>query len=36
MREIWVDFFKYDNEYNSTQDSINKYFMYTAIGFKAS
>lgn len=36
MREIWVDFFKYDNEYNSTQDSINKYFMYIAIGFKAS
>ena len=36
MREIWVDFFKYDNEYNSTQDSINKYFMYTTIGFKAS
>jgi hypothetical protein len=36
MREIWVDFFKYDNEYNSTQESINKYFMYITIGFKAS
>ena len=36
MREIWVDFFKYDNEYNSTEESINKYFMYMTIGFKAS
>lgn len=36
MREIWVDFFKYDNEYNSTEESINKYFMYINIGFKAS
>jgi hypothetical protein len=36
MREIWVDYFKYDNEYNSTQESINKYFMYTTIAFKAS
>ncbi len=31
MREIWVDYFKYDNGYNSTQEWINKYFMYTTI-----
>jgi hypothetical protein len=36
MREIWVDFFKYDNEYNSTEESINKYFLYITIGSKAS
>ena len=36
MREIWVDYFKYDNEYNSTEEGINKYFMYLTIGFKAS
>jgi hypothetical protein len=36
MREIWVDYFMYDNEYNSTGESINKYFMYTAIASKAS
>jgi hypothetical protein len=34
MREIWVDYFKYDNEYNSTGDFINDYFMYTAIAYK--
>ena len=34
MREIWVDYFKYDNEYNSTEENINKYFMYTTIGSK--
>jgi len=34
MREIWVDYFKYDNQYNSTAESINKYFMYLTIGFK--
>lgn len=26
MREIWVDYFKYDNSYNSTEEGINKYF----------
>jgi hypothetical protein len=36
MREIWVDYFKYDNEYNSTEENINKYFMYTTIASKAS
>lgn len=34
MREIWVDFFKYENQYNSTAEDINKYFMYLTIGFK--
>jgi hypothetical protein len=34
MREIWVDYFKYDNDYNSTGEGINKYFMYTTIAFK--
>jgi len=34
MREIWVDYFKYDNEYNSTEEGINKYFMYLTVAFK--
>lgn len=34
MREIWVDYFKYDNVYNSNEKDINKYFMYTTIAFK--
>ena len=34
MREIWVDYFKYDNKYNSTEESINKYFTYLTIAFK--
>jgi len=34
MREMWVDFFNYDNQYNSTEDSINKYFTYLTIAFK--
>jgi len=34
MREIWVDYFQYDNEYSSTAESINKYFMYLTIAFK--
>ena len=34
MREIWVDYFRYDNEYNSTEESINNYFIYLTIGFK--
>lgn len=33
-REIWVDYFKYDNQYNSTGEDINKYFMYLTIAFK--
>jgi hypothetical protein len=33
-REIWVDYFKYDNKYNSTKESLNKYFMYLTIGYK--
>ncbi len=34
MREMWVDYFKYDNEYNSTKDFFNNYFMYLTIAFK--
>jgi len=34
MREIWVDYFKYDNDYNSTAESINNYFKYLTIAFK--
>ncbi len=34
MREIWVDFFKYDNQYNSTREGINKYFMYLTVAYK--
>jgi len=36
MREMWVDYFKYDNEYNSTEEWINKYFVYTTIASKNS
>lgn len=36
MREMWVDYFKYDNEYNSTGESICKYFTYLTIAFKNS
>ncbi len=36
MREICVDYFKYDNDYNSSADSINRYFMYITIAFKSS
>jgi hypothetical protein len=34
MREIWVDYFEYSNEYNSTAESINKYFTYLTIAYK--
>lgn len=34
MREIWVDYFKYENQYNSTDKDINKYFTYLTIAFK--
>jgi hypothetical protein len=34
MREVWVDYFKYENQYNSTDEEINKYFMYLTIAFK--
>jgi hypothetical protein len=27
-------FFKYDNEYNSTEEGINKHFMYMAVVFR--
>ena len=34
MRELWVDYFKYDNTYNSSEDFINNYFKYLTIAFK--
>jgi len=34
VRETWVDYFMYDNVYNSTAEEINKYFMYLTIAFK--
>ena len=34
MREIWVDYFKYDNEYNSKGEDINRYFNYLALGYR--
>lgn len=34
MREIWVDYFKYDNKYTSTEEDINKYFTYLTIAFR--
>jgi hypothetical protein len=36
MREVWVDYFKYDNQYNSTGEGINRYFTYLTIAFKNS
>lgn len=33
-REMWVDFFSYDNAYNSTGESINKYFTELTVAFK--
>lgn len=33
-RELWVDFFSYDNVYNSTGESINKYFTELTVAFK--
>jgi hypothetical protein len=34
MRELWVDYFKYDNQYNSTAEFINNYFTYLTIAYK--
>ncbi|MDD3474585.1 MAG: hypothetical protein PHP08_01610 [Candidatus Dojkabacteria bacterium] len=34
MREIWVDYFKYNNEYSSTEEGINNYFKYLTIAYK--
>ena len=34
VRELWVDYFMYDNVYNSTAEGINKYFMDLTIAFK--
>jgi hypothetical protein len=36
MREMWVDYFMYDNEYNSTEELINSYFTSTTIASKHS
>ncbi len=36
IREIWVDYFKYDNQYKSTKESINSYFMYLTVAYKNS
>ena len=34
MREIWVDYYKYDNVYKSTEEFFINYFMYITIAFK--
>lgn len=34
MRELWVDFYSYNNVYSSTADSINNYFRYLTIAYK--
>lgn len=34
VRETWVDYFMYDNVYNSTEEGINKYFFDLTIAFK--
>lgn len=31
MRELWIDYFVYENEYNSTKDFFNSYFKYLTI-----
>jgi len=33
-RELWVDFFFYDNVYHSTAEAFDKYFMELTIAFK--
>ena len=33
-RELWVDYFRYDNEYKSTEEMINRYFSYLTIAYK--
>jgi hypothetical protein len=34
MREIWVDYFKYDNKYNSSPEYFNNYFNYLTVAYK--
>lgn len=34
MREIWVDYFKYDNKYKTTKEFLNNYFMYLTVCYK--
>ena len=31
IREFWVDFYKYDNIYNSTAEFFDKYFMWLTV-----
>lgn len=32
-REIWVDYFAFDNDYKSTAESINKYFFELTVAY---
>lgn len=36
LRELWVDFFKYDNEYKSDSKFFNDYFMWLTVYWKAN
>lgn len=36
LREIWVDYFMYDNVYNSDDEFFNRYFMNLTIAYKNS
>ena len=31
MREVWVDYFAYNNQFNSNKEGINNYFKYLTI-----
>jgi len=33
-KEMWVDYFKYDNIYKSSAEFFNNYFMYLTIAYK--
>lgn len=34
VREVWTDFFAYNNQYKSTKENWRKYFMYLLFAFK--
>lgn len=34
VREMWVDFFGFDNQYNSTKELWRKYFLQLLIAYK--
>lgn len=36
LREMWVDYFKYDNVYHSDDKFFNDYFMYITLASKYS